>query len=138
MWVQGLNSGGAGKMVSPAGVQAAAKEIDVKRYPKGTGPFVVVDCSPDQVREVRGASLTTGRRDLPYLDSVEIRMVNDTMAGLMAFKAGEADALYFNGGTTAKDLIEAGNTVNTRVFSHVVHRWGQPERQLPVVRSEGP
>ncbi len=116
LWVQGLNSGGAGKMVSPTAVQAAEKEIDFKRKPVGTGPFKVVENNPTKV--VRFERFDDyWQEGLPYLDSVEIRMVNDTMAGLMAFKGGEADALYFNGGTTAEELIAAGDKINSRIFS---------------------
>ena len=103
-------------MVSPTAVQNAADEIEIKRYPKGTGPFMIVDNNPTKyVKFERFADYW--QEGLPYLDSVEIRMVNDTMAGLMAFKAGEADALYFNGGTTAAELTAAGDQINTRVFS---------------------
>ena len=103
-------------MVSPTAVQNAEKEIDYKRYPKGTGPFVIVDCNPTKFVKFERFE-DYWQEGLPYLDSVEIRMVNDTMAGLMAFQAGEADALYFNGGTTAEELGAAGNTINARVFS---------------------
>ena len=96
--------------------QLAEKEIDIKRYPKGTGPFVIVDINPTKFVKFERFD-DYWQEGLPYLDSVEIRMVNDTMAGLMAFQAGEADALYFNGGTTAEELAAAGNTINARIFS---------------------
>ncbi len=115
LWLQGLNSSGAGKMVSPAAVEAMGDK-EAMMHPVGTGPFKFAEYKTAR-------SLKFERFDdywqpgLPYLDGVEIRLVSDSMASLMALQNGEANALYGVSAANAKGLLADGYTVDTRVFS---------------------
>jgi peptide/nickel transport system substrate-binding protein len=115
LWLQGLNSGGAGKMVSPTAVQAMG-DVKAKMNPVGTGPFKFVE-----YKTARSLKFEKWegywQKGLPYLDGVEIRLMGDSMAAVMALKNGEADALYGVSPANAKGLLADGYTVDTRVFS---------------------
>jgi peptide/nickel transport system substrate-binding protein len=114
LWLQSLNSGGAGKMVSPTAYETMGEET--KMHPVGTGPFKFVEYKT--ARSLKFERFEDyWQEGLPYLDGVEIRLVGDSMAALMALQNGEADALYGVSAANAKGLLEAGYTVDTRVFS---------------------
>jgi peptide/nickel transport system substrate-binding protein len=115
LWLQGLNSGGAGKIVSPTAVEAMGAEKAMLN-PVGTGPFKFVE-----YKTARSLKFEKWegywQEGLPYLDGVEIRFMGDSMAALMALQNGEADALYGVSPANAKGLLGNGFTVDTRVFA---------------------
>jgi peptide/nickel transport system substrate-binding protein len=114
LWLQGLSSGGAGKMVSPTAYQTMGEET--KMHPVGTGPFKVVEYKTARSLKFE-AFEDYWQEGLPYLDGVEIRLIADSMAGLMALQNGECDALYGVSPANAQGLLADGYTVDTRVFS---------------------
>jgi ABC-type transport system substrate-binding protein len=76
-------------------------------HPVGTGPFMLKEYQPN-------ASLTLVKnpnywqKGLPYLDGIEIKMVNDPMTQLITFKAGQANAIYDCAPIAAAQLRDAG------------------------------
>lgn len=85
----------AGLIVSPASVKAAA-DGNVDRNPVGTGPFTFVEWQDNTVIKVKKNPNYWG--DAPYLDGIEIRIVNEFNTAARTATAGESD-LVLNMGT---------------------------------------
>jgi len=108
LFVQGLSSGGAGRMVSPTAAQALGDDVLLK--PVGTGPFKFVSYTTSvSIKYERNDDYW--QKGLPYLDAVEMRLVSDSVVALTAFKKGEAHVLYGVQTSDAPELRDAGNTI---------------------------
>jgi peptide/nickel transport system substrate-binding protein len=81
-------------------------------HPVGTGPFALKDYQPN-------ISLTLVKnphywqKGLPHLDGIEIAMVPDPMTQVLAFKAGQANAIYDAPPIAAVQLRDAGYPLKT-------------------------
>jgi peptide/nickel transport system substrate-binding protein/glutathione transport system substrate-binding protein len=81
-----------GCMVSPKSVQDKGPNANVDRSPVGTGPFKFVDWQDN-------ASFKLVRNDnywkagLPYLDGIDIRIINELNTAVRTGVAGEADVV---------------------------------------------
>lgn len=68
---------------------------DFSRHPVGTGPFVLEEWSPGQrVRLARNPhywEVDERGRQLPHLDSVEVRMLRDSLVAFLEFERGNLD-----------------------------------------------
>ncbi|WP_117191609.1 ABC transporter substrate-binding protein [Rhizobium terrae] len=78
----------AGCIVSPASVKAAAGG-NVDRAPVGTGPFKFVEWQDNTVIKLVKNANYWG--DKPYLDGIEMRIVNEFNTAVRTVTAGEAD-----------------------------------------------
>ncbi|MCJ9669816.1 MULTISPECIES: ABC transporter substrate-binding protein [unclassified Neorhizobium] len=78
----------AGLIVSPASVKAAAGG-NVDRAPVGTGPFKFVEWQDNTLIKVVKNANYWG--DKPYLDGVDMRIVNEFNTAVRTVTAGEAD-----------------------------------------------
>lgn len=79
----------AGCMVSPTSIKAAA-DGNVDRAPVGTGPFKFVEWRDNDLIKVEKNS-EYWQKDLPYLDAIELRIVNDFNAAARTVVGGEGD-----------------------------------------------
>lgn len=77
-----------GLIVSPKSVQDAGGNID--RAPVGTGPFKFVSWQ-DNNSIVLNRNENYWRPGLPYLDGIDIRIINELNTAVRAVVAGEAD-----------------------------------------------
>jgi ABC-type transport system substrate-binding protein len=78
-----------GCMVSP---KSAANGQNIDRNPVGTGPFRFVDWQDNaSFKLVRNPNYW--RQDLPYLDAIDIRIVNELNTALRTVISGEADVV---------------------------------------------
>ncbi|HVV92337.1 MAG TPA: ABC transporter substrate-binding protein [Hyphomicrobiales bacterium] len=90
----------AGLMVSMKSIQAA-KGGNVDRAPVGTGPFTFVSWQDnDKITLTRNKTYWRGG-GLPYLEGVELRIINELNTGARTVIAGETQ-LAFNMGVTQK------------------------------------
>ena len=78
-----------GLIVSPKSIQDKGGNVD--RTPVGTGPFKFVELAGQQQHRARAATRTTGEKGLPYLDGIDIRIINELNTAVRAVVAGEAD-----------------------------------------------
>jgi ABC-type transport system substrate-binding protein len=78
----------AGCIVSPASVQAA-EDGNVDRNPVGTGPFKFVEWRDNDL--IRVEKNTNYWGDEPYLDGVDMRIINELNTAVRSVIAGEAD-----------------------------------------------
>src|SRR5690606_10885222 len=78
----------AGLIVSPASVQAAA-DGNVDRTPVGTGPFKFVEWQDNTLIKVERNSNYWG--DAPYLDGIDVRIINEFNTAVRTVTAGESD-----------------------------------------------
>lgn len=78
----------AGLIVSPKSVKEAA-DGNVDRAPVGTGPFKFVEWQDNTLIKVERNSNYWG--DAPYLDVIEVRIINEFNTALRTVTAGEAD-----------------------------------------------
>ena len=98
-----------GCMVSPKSVQEKGPNVD--RTPVGTGPFRFVDWQDN-------ASFTLVRNDkywkrgLPYLDGINIRIINELNTALRTAIAGEADVVL---NMQAQQKVVADRSTNVKV-----------------------
>lgn len=99
-----------GMMASPAWLDAAAADPNLDTKPVGTGPFVVDSYTP-------GSSTVLVRRDgywrtdaegreLPYLDSIEYRVIADRQSRKSALLTGEVDLANVDQGAIILDLAD--------------------------------
>jgi ABC-type transport system substrate-binding protein len=77
-----------GLIVSPKSIQDKGGNVD--RTPVGTGPFKFVSWE-DNSRIVLNRNETYWREGLPYLDGIDIRIINELNTAVRAVVAGEAD-----------------------------------------------
>jgi peptide/nickel transport system substrate-binding protein len=93
-------------MYSPTALQKNGADW-AATHPVGTGPFMLKDFE-------RNNKLTLVKnpnywdKGLPYLDGIEISMVTDPMTQLIAFKAGQTNAIYDAAVPTASQLRDDG------------------------------
>jgi ABC-type transport system substrate-binding protein len=79
-----------GCMVSPKSVQEKGGNID--RYPVGTGPFKFVDWQDNaSIKLVRNENYY--KPGLPYLDGIDIRIINELNTTVRTIVAREADVV---------------------------------------------
>jgi len=78
----------AGLIVSPASVKAAV-DGNVDRAPVGTGPFKFVEWQDNTLIKVAKNPNYWG--DAPYLDSIDVRIVNEFNTAVRTVTAGESD-----------------------------------------------
>lgn len=78
----------AGLIVSPASVKASA-DGNVDRAPVGTGPFKFIEWQDNTLIKVEKNKNYWG--DAPYLDAIDVRIVNDFNTAVRTVTAGEAD-----------------------------------------------
>jgi peptide/nickel transport system substrate-binding protein len=78
----------AGCIVSPASVKAAA-DGNVDRVPVGTGPFKFVEWQDNTLIKV--VKNTNYWGDAPYLDGIDVRIINEFNTAVRTVTAGEAD-----------------------------------------------
>src|SRR5690606_24931909 len=78
----------AGCIVSPASVKATA-DGNVDRAPVGTGPFKFVEWQDNTLIKVERNSNYWG--DAPYLDAIDVRIINEFNTAVRTVTAGEAD-----------------------------------------------
>jgi ABC-type transport system substrate-binding protein len=82
----------AGMMVSPTAVRALGKDFD--RKPVGTGPWKFAGWADNEkVSVVRNERYW--KAGLPYLDGVEIAIINEVNTGLRSVIAGQNDFVFF-------------------------------------------
>ncbi|MCW1933067.1 ABC transporter substrate-binding protein [Pararhodobacter zhoushanensis] len=80
----------AGCMVSPASVQAA-EDGNIDRAPVGAGPFRFIEWRDnDLIRLERNESYWQGP-ELPYLDALELRIINELNTAARTVTSGQAD-----------------------------------------------
>jgi peptide/nickel transport system substrate-binding protein len=78
-----------------------------KTHPVGTGPFLLKDYQPNiSLAVVKNPNYW--QKGLPYLDGIEMIRVPDAMTQMIAFKAGQAHAIYAAVETTAVQLRDQG------------------------------
>jgi peptide/nickel transport system substrate-binding protein len=93
-------------MYSPEALKKNGADWATK-HPVGTGPFMLKEHQPN-------TSLTLVKnpnywdKGLPYLDGIEIAMVPDPMTQMIAFKAGQVNAIYSASETAAAQLRDQG------------------------------
>ena len=93
-------------MYSPTALQKNGTDW-ATTHPVGTGPFMLKDFQPNvSLTYVKNPNYW--EKGLPYLDGIEINTVPDPMTTVLAFKAGQAHAVYAAHTTTAAQLREAG------------------------------
>ncbi|MCA2010449.1 ABC transporter substrate-binding protein [Cereibacter sphaeroides] len=80
----------AGCMVSPASVQAA-EEGNIDRAPVGTGPFRFVEWRDNDLISVTRNDEYWQGPDLPYLDAIEFRIINELNTAARTVTSGQAD-----------------------------------------------
>lgn len=78
----------AGLIVSPASVKAAA-DGNVDRKPVGTGPFKFVEWQDNTLIKVVKNANYWGEK--PYLDGIDMRIVNEFNTAVRTLTAGESD-----------------------------------------------
>ena len=77
-----------GLIVSPKSIQDKGGNVD--RTPVGTGPFKFVSWQ-DNNSIVLNRNENYWRKDLPYLDGIDFRIINELNTAVRAVVAGEAD-----------------------------------------------
>jgi peptide/nickel transport system substrate-binding protein len=93
-------------MYSPTALQKNGADW-AATHPVGTGPFMLKDFERNnRVTLVKNPHYW--EKGLPYLDGIEMRMVIDPMSQVVAFKAGETQAIYDVLVTTAAQLRDNG------------------------------
>jgi ABC-type transport system substrate-binding protein len=106
---------GLGFQISPTAFEKNGLEW-AKFHPIGTGPFKFKSFERD-------VSLKYERFDgywqkgLPYLDGLEYAFLKDPMVQVAAFRAGEAQVLYWAKGKQASDLKALGYEVISKMTS---------------------
>ena len=79
-------------MYSPTALQKNGADW-AATHPVGTGPFMLKDFQPNiSLTYVKNPNYW--EKGLPYLDGIEINTVTDPMTQVIAFKAGQAHAIY--------------------------------------------
>lgn len=89
----------------------ALKDVDSLRNSScGTGPFQVASFDPGvSVKYTKNENYW--QEGKPYLDGVEIYVVDEPTTRSSAFQAGEYDMILMNNLTVASELLETGNYV---------------------------
>ena len=100
-------TGTGGYLPSPAMYDLGA---DSARNPIGTGPFMLDEWVDHEVtRVVRNPNYwrtDAQGRQLPYLDTIEFRPIEDDEARFNTLRAGDVDASVDNGGTRVEEYNE--------------------------------
>jgi peptide/nickel transport system substrate-binding protein len=98
-----------GKIVSPTAWQTNGEEWG-KLNPVGTGPFKFVSWEPAvSIKYEKWEGYW--QEGKPYLDGIQILLMDDTVARLNTFQAGEADVMTFADKASAETLEAQGNIV---------------------------
>jgi len=87
-----------------------AKNGDLQNADAGSGPFKLVEYTPD-VRVVLERNSTYYEKDLPILDRIEFRMIPDEQARIAAIRASEVDLTVLKDPKTARLLRDEPNVV---------------------------
>jgi ABC-type transport system substrate-binding protein len=116
-----------GLMVSPKSIQEKGPNVD--RAPVGTGPFKFVSWQDNAaIKLVRNENYW--KKDLPYLDGIDIRIINELNTAVRTAIVGEAD-LVLNMQPTQKAIAERSSNVVIKVgpsltFYGIFLNYGRP------------
>ena len=83
-------AGAEGVMASPAAIERYGDELG--QHPVGTGPFKFVSWDHDSLIKYERFD-GYWREDQPYLDAIEIRIIEDPITAVLTFESGEADVI---------------------------------------------
>jgi len=108
-------TGQAGFVASPKWLQAVDAKAADPTHMVGTGPFMFDSYTPGQSLIVK-RNPNYWRKDqygnqLPYLDSVELRVIADDQTRTKALEAGDIDVLHTSGGQSISDLRKQKDTL---------------------------
>jgi peptide/nickel transport system substrate-binding protein len=90
-FLAGLSSGFSAFPVVPKGSVAPGREKMVL-YPSGTGPFMMTEYKPNQAIVVKKFD-HYWQREIPYLDAIRFRPVEDDTVRFTALRAGDLDVV---------------------------------------------
>jgi peptide/nickel transport system substrate-binding protein len=97
-------------IASPAWIDAYKADPNQEARPVGTGPFMFQEYTPgDKLVVVKNPNYwqtDANGVQLPYLDEIEFRVINDSQARQQALEAGDVDMLATSDGDVIADLRE--------------------------------
>jgi peptide/nickel transport system substrate-binding protein len=95
-------------MASPAWIDAYKADPNVEAQPVGTGPFVFASYTPgDKLVVTKNPNYWQTDADgvqLPYLDEIEFRVIQDAQARQQALEAGDVDMLATSDGNVIAEF----------------------------------
>lgn len=121
-------AGQPGLIASPTWLAAADKDPNLATKPVGTGPFVVQDFRQgDRMTVVKNPNYWRTDKDgnkLPYLDSIEFRVIPDSQVRAQALDSGDVDLIATADGDTVSRYVDSQDPVllqqNTYVETNYV------------------
>ena len=108
-----LFAGPWGLIASPTWLQAVAADPDLATQPVGSGPFVVDSYEPRSSLEVSRNPdywMTDAAGDqLPYLDSMSFRVIDDAETSVEALQTGDLDLVITPNGRAISRIQDSGS-----------------------------
>lgn len=127
-----------GFMASMEWLQAVAEDPSLAARPVGTGPFIVEDYSPRESLEVvRNPDYWMTDADgnqLPYLDGITFRVIEDSEVAAEALQAGDIDVLTTSGSRAIVEFQELGDEYSV----HMQEEFGETNYIIMDLDKEGP
>ena len=100
-------------IASPFWLAAVEQNPELATQPVGTGPFVVDSYSPRESLEVsRNPDYWMTDADgnqLPYLDSITFRVIEDSETAAEALQSGDIDMMSTSAGGVITEIQDAGD-----------------------------
>jgi peptide/nickel transport system substrate-binding protein len=96
---------------------------EMRRRPIGTGPFKFVEFKPNE-RIVVSRNPNYWKKDRPYLDGIEYKIIRNTSTGVLAFVAGTVDmtSFYFLQVPLLKDIKDQAPQAICQLMASNVQR----------------
>src|SRR5689334_23697423 len=105
---------------------------EMRRRPIGTGPFRFVEFKPNEVIRV-ARNKDYWKKDRPYLDGIEWRIMKNSSTGMLAFLAGTVDMTspYFLQVPVLRDIKDQAPQVTCELLASNVQRNVLVNREAP-------
>jgi len=108
-----------GLVASPTWLDAVKADKTKASMPVGTGPFIVESFAPrDKLVVKRNPNYwmkDAKGRQLPYLDSIEFRVIEDSEVAAPALESGDIDMFATSQASVIRDFVDKGDKFNTVV-----------------------
>ena len=102
-----------GLIASPTWLEAVAENPELAAQPVGTGPFIVDSYEPRSSLEVSRNPdywmTDAAGNQLPYLDSMSFRVIEDSEVAVEAIQAGDVDILATSSGGPISTILDLGD-----------------------------
>lgn len=108
-----------GLVASPTWLDAVKADKTKASMPVGTGPFIVESFAPrDKLVVKRNPNYWMKDKDgkqLPYLDSIEFRVIEDSEVAAPALESGDIDIFATSQASVIRDFVDKGTKFTTIV-----------------------